>query len=263
MNEAKGLKKYLAVLGAFALLGLSGCGQEQTAETDSSVQETTEQTSEVVVEETTEATAEEHLDYGNQDEWTFESGEMQSPINIETGAAEAMVEDGSLTLDYAEEIIDVVDNGQATIAGRSFELTQFHLHSPGEHTLDGEYFPIELHFVHKAQDGRLAVIAVFFKEGTENAAFQSILDDVKANEESTVASGLSLNVAELLPANKSYYHYLGSLTTPPLTENVEWYVMANPVEVSAEQIAAFNEYYQGNNREVQPLGERSVLKYEE
>ena len=263
MNEAKGLKKYLAVLGAFALLGLSGCGQEQTAETDSSVQETTEQTSEVVVEETTEATAEEHLDYGNQDEWTFESGEMQSPINIETGAAEAMVEDGSLTLDYAEEIIDVVDNGQATIAGRSFELTQFHLHSPSEHTLDGEYFPIELHFVHKAQDGRLAVIAVFFKEGTENAAFQSILDDVKANEESTVASGLSLNVAELLPANKSYYHYLGSLTTPPLTENVEWYVMANPVEVSAEQIAAFNEYYQGNNREVQPLGERSVLKYEE
>ncbi|HEX5350152.1 MAG TPA: carbonic anhydrase family protein, partial [Trichococcus sp.] len=108
-----------------------------------------------------------------------------------------------------------------------------------------------------------AVIAVFFKEGTENAAFQAILDDVKANEEATIASGLSLNVAELLPANKSYYHYLGSLTTPPLTENVEWYVMANAVEVSAEQIAAFNEYYQGNNREVQPLGERSVLKYEE
>ena len=272
MNEAKGLKKVLAVLGAFTLLSLSGCGQEQTAETDSSVQATTELASEAVVEETTEAAAEEHLDYGNQDEWTFESGEMQSPINIETGAAEAMVEDGSLTLDYAEEIIDVVDNGhsiemedggQATIAGRSFELMQFHLHSPSEHTLDGEYFPIELHFVHKAQDGRLAVIAVFFKEGTENAAFQSILDDVKANEESTVASGLSLNVAELLPANKSYYHYLGSLTTPPLTENVEWYVMANPVEVSAEQIAAFNEYYQGNNREVQPLGERSVLKYEE
>ncbi|MFZ2683138.1 MAG: carbonic anhydrase family protein, partial [Trichococcus flocculiformis] len=65
------------------------------------------------------------------------------------------------------------------------------------------------------------------------------------------------------PANKSYYHYLGSLTTPPLTENVEWYVMANPVEVSAEQIAAFKEYYEGNNREVQPLDERSVLKYEE
>lgn len=272
MNDAKGLKKVLAVLGAFALLGLSGCGQEQTAETDSSVQATTELTSEAVTEETTEAAAEEHLDYENQDEWTFESGEMQSPINIETGAAEAMVEDGSLTLDYAEEVIDVIDNGhsiemedggQATIAGRSFELTQFHLHSPSEHTLDGEYFPIELHFVHKAQDGRLAVIAVFFKEGTTNAAFQAILDDVKANEESTVASGLSLNVAELLPTNKSYYHYLGSLTTPPLTENVEWYVMANPVEVSAEQIAAFNEYYEGNNREVQPLGERSVLKYEE
>ncbi|WP_106449129.1 carbonic anhydrase [Trichococcus alkaliphilus] len=280
MNDAKGLKKYLAVLGAFALLGLSGCNQEEAAEADSSVQATTEQTSEGVAqeateettEETTEAASEEHLDYENQDEWDFESGEMQSPINIETSAAEAMSTDGSLTLDYAEEIIDVIDNGhsieiedggQATIAGRSFELAQFHLHSPSEHTVDGESFPIELHFVHKAQDGRLAVIAVFFKEGTENAAFQAILDDVKANEEATIASGLSLNVAELLPANKSYYHYLGSLTTPPLTENVEWYVMANPVEVSAEQIAAFNEYYQGNNREVQPLGERSVLKYEE
>ncbi|CZQ91697.1 alpha-carbonic anhydrases signature [Trichococcus flocculiformis] len=272
MNNAKGLTKVLAVLGAFVLLGLSGCGQEETVETDSSAQETTELTSETTTEETTEAAAEEHLDYENQDEWDFESGAMQSPINIETSATEAMTTDGSLTLDYAEEIIDVVDNGhsieiedggQATIAGRGFELAQFHLHSPSEHTVDGESFPIELHFVHKAQDGRLAVIAVFFKEGTENAAFQAILDDVQANEESDVASGLSLNVAELLPANKSYYHYLGSLTTPPLTENVEWYVMANPVEVSAEQIAAFNEYYEGNNREVQPLGERSVLKYEE
>ena len=276
MNDAKGLKKYLALLGAFALLGLSGCGQEQPPETDSSAQAATERASDAGTQEasegTTEAATEEHLDYGNQDEWTFESGKMQSPINIETSAAETMIEDGSLTLDYAEEIIDVIDNGhsiemedggQATIAGRGFELMQFHLHSPSEHTLDGEYFPIELHFVHKAQDGRLAVIAVFFEEGTANAAFQAILDDVKANAETTVASGLSLDVAELLPANKSYYHYLGSLTTPPLTENVEWYVMANPVEVSAEQIAAFNEYYEGNNREVQPLGERSVLKYEE
>lgn len=272
MNDAKGYKKVLAVLGAFALLGLSGCGQEETTVADSSVQATTEQASEAVVEETTEVATEEQLDYENQDEWDFESGAMQSPINIETSAAEAMTTDGSLILDYAEEISDVIDNGhsieiedggQATIAGRSFELKQFHLHSPSEHTLNGENFPIELHFVHKAQDGRLAVIAVFFKEGTENAAFQAILDDVKANEEVAVASGLSLNVAELLPANKSYYHYLGSLTTPPLTENVEWYVMANPVEVSAEQIAAFNEYYQGNNRAVQPLGERSVLKYEE
>ena len=276
MNDAKGLKKYLALLGAFALLGLSGCGQEQPPETDSSAQAATERASDAGTQEasegTTEAATEEHLDYGNQDEWTFESGKMQSPINIETSAAETMIEDGSLSLDYAEEIIDVIDNGhsiemedggQATIAGRGFELMQFHLHSPSEHTLDGEYFPIELHFVHKAQDGRLAVIAVFFEEGTANAAFQAILDDVKANAETTVASGLSLDVAELLPANKSYYHYLGSLTTPPLTENVEWYVMANPVEVSAEQIAAFNEYYEGNNREVQPLGERSVLKYEE
>ncbi len=276
MNDAKGLKKYLALLGAFALLGLSGCGQEQPPETDSSAQAATERASDAGTQEasegTTEAATEEHLDYGNQDEWTFESGKMQSPINIETSAAETMIEDGSLSLDYAEEIIDVIDNGhsiemedggQATIAGRGFELMQFHLHSPSEHTLDGEYFPIELHFVHKAQDGRLAVIAVFFEEGTANAAFQAILDDVKANAETTVASGLSLDVAELLPANKSYYHYLGSLTTPPLTENVEWYVMANTVEVSAEQIAAFNEYYEGNNREVQPLGERSVLKYEE
>ncbi|CZQ96258.1 alpha-carbonic anhydrases signature [Trichococcus palustris] len=264
MNDAKRLKKYLAVLGAFVFLGLGGCGQKQTAETDSSAQETTEQTA--------EKGNEEQLDYGNQEEWTFESGKMQSPINIETSKAETMSEDGSITLNYLQDAIDVVDNGhsieikdggQALIAGRSFELTQFHLHSPSEHTLDGEHFPIELHFVHKAQDGRLAVIAVFFKEGTANAAFETILDDVKANEGTAAASGISLNVTELLPANKSYYHYLGSLTTPPLTENVEWYVMANPVEVSAEQIAAFNEYYEGNNREVQPLGERAVLKYEE
>ncbi|WP_156954913.1 carbonic anhydrase family protein [Carnobacterium funditum] len=263
MKETKRLKKHLAVLGVLVFFGLSGCGQKQVVEADKSVQETTEQTS--------ENENEAHLDYENQKEWTFESGEMQSPINIETSNAEIMNEDGSLTLNYLEEAIDVVDNGhsieiedggQALIAGRSFELTQFHLHSPSEHTLDGEHFPIELHFVHKAQDGRLAVIAVFFKEGAGNETFEAILTDVNANEETTVASGLRLNVTELLPSNKSYYHYLGSLTTPPLTENVEWYVMENPIEVSAEQIVTFNEYYEGNNREVQPLGERSVLKYE-
>ena len=81
------------------------------------MQATTEQTSEAATqestEETTEAANEEHLDYENQDEWDFESGAMQSPINIETSAAEAMTTDGSLTLDYADEIIDVIDNGHS------------------------------------------------------------------------------------------------------------------------------------------------------
>lgn len=211
-----------------------------------------------------------HLDYGNQSDWTFESGDSQSPIDIVTNKAEAMKDAGTLDLNYKDQVIDEVDNGhsiqvndtgEAVINGRNYELNQFHFHAESEHTLNGEHFPIEAHFVNKAQDGRLAVIGVFFKEGKANVGFDSVLKNIKKGEKTEVAG--TIQVADMLPTNKTYYHYLGSLTTPPLSENVEWYMMETPVEVSKEQIEEFNKYYDANNREVQPLNERVILKHTE
>ncbi|MBC1373342.1 carbonic anhydrase family protein [Listeria booriae] len=211
---------------------------------------------------------EEHLDYKNQKSWQFESGKSQSPINIETNKTELMTDLGNIELKYNQTAIDEEDNGhsiqvglsgQATINGRQFDLKQVHFHAKSEHTVNGQHYPIEAHFVNAGQDGRLAVIGVFFTEGKENPAFETVLSNVKKGEK--VDLNTTLDIPALIPSNKTYYHYLGSLTTPPLAENIEWYVMENPIEVSKEQIATFNDYYDHNNREVQPLNGRPVLKH--
>lgn len=67
----------------------------------------------------------------------------------------------------------------------------------------------------------------------------------------------------MFPENKSYYHYLGSLTTPPLTENVEWYILKNPVQVSKNQIKKFQEFYDHNNRNIQSLNDLVILEHDE
>lgn len=242
------------------LLVMGGCSSNKTS-TNSSENASVESTEKA-------EKAEEHLDYDDQKDWEFTSGKMQSPIDIVTKNAEKMTEDsGTISLDYGKDIkgvennghsIQVSDGGKAQINGRNFELTQFHFHAESEHTVDGKHYPVEAHFVNTSQDGRVAVIGVFFKEGSENKGFQEVLDDVK-NEKSDPITDLDT----MIPQNKSYYHYLGSLTTPPLNENVEWYVMKEPVEVSTKQIEDFKKLYSHNNREIQPLNDRVIVEHKE
>ena len=250
-------KKILVGVLFMSLLVLASCGPQKGASVESSNIENKSEKKE------------EHLDYKNQEEWDFEAGDAQSPINIETSTAVPMVDAGEITINYNDLVIDEVDNGHsiqiddtgtAVINGLNFDLNQFHFHAKSEHTINSEYFPLEAHFVNKAQNGRLAVLAVLFKEGQANPAFETILQNIKKGEKATVSD--PINTSQLFPTDFSYYHYLGSLTTPPLSENVEWYVMEHPVEVSKEQLKTFNTYYDGNNREIQPLNERIILKHE-
>lgn len=253
-------KRTMLFLLSSLLLVMGGCSSNKTS-TNSSENASVESTEKA-------EKAEEHLDYDDQKDWEFTSGKMQSPIDIVTKNAEKMTEDsGTISLDYGKDIkgvennghsIQVSDGGKAQINGRNFELTQFHFHAESEHTVDGKHYPVEAHFVNTSQDGRVAVIGVFFKEGSENKGFQEVLDDVK-NEKSDPITDLDT----MIPQNKSYYHYLGSLTTPPLNENVEWYVMKEPVEVSTKQIEDFKKLYSHNNREIQPLNDRVIVEHKE
>ncbi|MFV0482023.1 MAG: carbonic anhydrase [Campylobacteraceae bacterium] len=212
-----------------------------------------------------------HFDYKSQQQWKFVSGDHQSPINIETNKTSVMEDRGRLFLDYPDvatydqdngHSIEVGHSGDSIINGRKFHLAQFHFHAPSEHTVNGKNYPVEVHFVNKAQDGRIAVIGVFMKEGKENKGFNDVLNQISKVKD-VEKKEILIDVDALLPKNLSYYHYLGSLTTPPLIENVEWYVLQNPIEVSKEQIEKFKKYYDGNNRNIQPLGDRSVLSHNE
>lgn len=202
--------------------------------------------------------------YKDQKNWQFISGKSQSPIDINTSkVVEPEYNLGRIRVHYSLEnpkvvlnnghTIKVVSSGKATLNDRVFLLDNLHLHSPSEHTINSKHYPLELHFVHKAEDGRLAVIAVFAKEGAFNPEFQKLLDGIKTGR-------ADLKLKRFIPkSDRDYYHYLGSLTTPPLSENVEWYVLKTPIEVSKKQIEEFNEYYNGNNRLTQPLNGRKIL----
>ena len=195
-------------------------------------------------------------------------GKEQSPVDI---PATAPVNPPGLSLNYQPSVLNIVNNGHAIqvnydqgssleIGGATYPLVQFHLHSLSEHTLNGAHTPMELHLVHKDAGGHVAVIGVMIAEGAENPAYEPILAHMPAEEgESQVISGTTVNAGDLLPDDQRYYRYNGSLTTPPCTEGVTWFVMAAPVELSTEQIAAFQSIYNNNYRPVQPLNERTFL----
>lgn len=206
------------------------------------------------------------LNYDAQESWSMTAGLMQSPIAITSKTADSIDYPASLELYYDLNANYVRDTGQglevgltgtAIIANRPFRLQQFHIHAPSEHTLDGESYDGEIHFVHEAADGRLAVIGVFLQLGAPSETFANILSRI--NDESV----FSCEVTDLLPTNRSYYHYIGSLTTPPLSENVDWYVLEQPMTISAEQLAEFHVHYDHNNRHLQPLNGRHVLYYQD
>lgn len=208
-----------------------------------------------------------HFQYDTQESWQQISGKMQSPIDIALSSVEKMNDGGTIKLDYSSKItntennghsIQVTDSGTATINQRIFSLSQFHFHAESEHTIDGKHYPLEAHFVNQAQDGRMAVIAVFFEEGSENKGFQEVLDDVSDGKKTAI-----LDIQSMFPENRSYYHYLGSLTTPPLTENVEWYIFKEPVQASKDQIKKFQRIYEHNNRNTQSLNDRVILEHDE
>lgn len=146
--------------------------------------------------------------------------------------------------------------------GRTFELKQFHFHSPSEHTLNGKSFPMEMHLVHADKDGNLAVVSVLMSEApTDNPVLAKLWTQMpaKAGDKNTLQA--KVNVMDLLPKSKDYYRYSGSLTTPPCSEGVRWYVVKQPASVSKTQIEAFRKAVGAvNNRPLQPVNARDILK---
>jgi carbonic anhydrase len=146
-----------------------------------------------------------------------------------------------------------------TVGGKRFYVTQYHFHHPGEELLDGKPFAMVAHFMLEATDGQLAGVAVMLKPGEPNPAVAQLWQHLPAT--GGVVQDLAdvqVSPAPLVPVNTVYYTYTGSLTAPPCTEGVTWFVMKTPVELSAEQIAAFARIYPHNIRPAQPLNGRAV-----
>jgi carbonic anhydrase len=179
---------------------------------------------------------------------------MPSPVPRWTPATGATVVNNGHTLQ-----VNLSNAGGVTLDGKAYTLKQFHFHHPSEHTIDGKVFPLEVHLVHAAADGDLAVVGVMLEEGAVNGSLDPIWS-VAPIHEGEVRVAAQIDPYTFLPSEAGAYRYEGSLTTPPCSETVHWTVMAKPATASAGQLAAFASLFPLNARPVQPLNRRYVLK---
>lgn len=196
-------------------------------------------------------------------------GEAQSPIDIK-GAKTADLP--PLKFDYNAVPLNIVDNGHTiqvnyppgstlSVGDKTYILKQFHFHHPSEEHVNGHGYDMVAHLVHADADGHLAVVAVLLKKGSQNIFLETIWKNIPAQKEKAVdVPGVTVNVKDLLPANAGYYTFAGSLTTPPCSEGVRWYVLKEQVGLSSGQIAAFAKRYAMNARPIQPLNGRELLE---
>lgn len=197
------------------------------------------------------------------------SGKNQAPIDL-TAFVEADLE--PIEFAYRAGGGEISNNGHTVqvsyeagstigVDGQTFQLVQFHFHAPSENHIDGESFPMEAHLVHADKDGNLAVVAVLFAQGKANEALAEAWANMPQRAGDTHAFSSPLDASDLLPANRDYYRFNGSLTTPPCTEGVRWLVMKHPVSASKEQLEKFAlAIPHPNNRPIQATNARAVLR---
>lgn len=193
-------------------------------------------------------------------------GRDQSPIDIRGATKAALPALATAYQGSAAEVVNtghtvqvnLTDAGALTLDGVSYKLVQFHFHTPSEERVKGRAYAMVAHLVHKSAEGKLAVVAVLLKQGRANATLAPVFADLPAAEGAKRALPGTFNASDLLPEQRGYYRFVGSLTTPPCSEGVRWQVLKQPVEVSKAQLNAFRKLYRMNARPVQPLNGRVV-----
>jgi carbonic anhydrase len=198
-------------------------------------------------------------------------GKTQSPIDIRDDVAK-QADLPAIRFDYKPTSLKMIDNGHTieinyepgsfiTVGDKRYELLRFHFHKPSEEKINGKSADMVAHLVHRSADGNLAVVAVLLESGSINPLVRTLwahLPHLKEKGTETVFDTVSINAADLLPTDRAYYTFTGSLTTPPCTEGVTWFVLKSPTSVSADEIARFARLYPMNARPVQALNGRTV-----
>lgn len=211
-------------------------------------------------------------------EWKLcDDGRRQSPIDLRDGVA---VDLDPVAFDYRPIRFRIVDTGNTlqveigekqgeaqggglamTVRGARYVLERLTLHRPSEMRVEGKAYDMAVHFHHRAEDGREAILAVHFERGeTPNAALQTLWNNLPLEKGAHYTPQALLDPGAFLPAVRAHYLYMGSATTPPCTEGVLWVVMKAPVPVSAEQEAILARLYPSSARPVQATHDRLILE---
>jgi len=197
------------------------------------------------------------------------AGSKQSPLDIKDATVQAGL--SQLQFSLKESPVSITYNGHTleqewepgsklTIGSNTFELAQFHFHTRSEHTISGKRYPMEIHFVHKqSTSSAIAVVGVMVEAGAENPMIKLLSTDLPTEVDEEYKSNAPVLLSGLMPANKGYFYYPGSLTTPPCSEVVSWYVLKTPIQASSKQINAIQQIISENNRPAQALAGRTIV----
>lgn len=194
------------------------------------------------------------------------SGERQSPIDIRDGIK---VDLEPVMFDYQSSYFTIVNNGHTvqvnvsggnyiTLTGRKYELMEFHFHRPSEEKVNGRNFEMVAHLIHKNLEGKLLVIAVLIESGMQHGLIQTLWANLPLEKKEPVVPVSPIDLKQILPAHREYYTYMGSLTTPPCSEGVQWIVIKEPIQASPQQIEIFSRLYPMNARPVQAASGRLI-----
>lgn len=196
-----------------------------------------------------------------------QTGRHQTPINLIKTPA---IETASLDIHYQPTPLAIVHTGRTmqvnyqpgssfTFKGEMFELLQFHFHHPSEHHLAGQEFDLEIHLVHRASSGKLAVMGIFAQAGALNPVLQAIWTVMPTQPGQSITQAATLvNATDLLPRDRHFYEYQGSLSTPPCAEDVLWLVITQPITVSTQQVQQFASLFPHNARPLQAIRDRII-----
>ena len=190
-------------------------------------------------------------------------------------------------------MVNYGEGSNLLLQGKQYRLVQFHFHHPSEEMVDGKRYDMVAHLVHQHFDGSLLVLAVFLQAqkdititsldhqssasqnkvphqtsksdlkpvavAIENPLFQQILNNIPLVKNITETPvGVVIDMNQLLPKNLAYFTYMGSLTTPPCSENVTWIVLKEPVALSQQQVENFGRIYSNNARPIQSKADRLI-----
>ena len=200
---------------------------------------------------------------------TCDTGRLQSPINITASQKQKLP---SLVFDYKKTPLVLANDGhtlririnnhsQLKVGKQIYALSQVHFHTPAGDQIAGEVFPMGAHFLHKSTNGQLLALVVLFRLGEPNKTINTLLANIpKQVGPNQAIENTSIDIHELLPTDKAYYRYMGSLTASPCTEGVEWIILKEPITVSAEQLTAYKKVFPNNARAPQPINQRPILE---
>ncbi|AFY94895.1 carbonic anhydrase [Chamaesiphon minutus] len=197
---------------------------------------------------------------------TCDLGKYQSPIDIQGAVTGQPVQ---IAFNYKSSPLSVVNNGHSiqvnynsgstiSIDGEEYQLLQFHFHTPSEHKIAGKAAAMEVHFVHRNAAGKLAVVGVMMNEGRENSIVSKVWQAIPPIGQTNKIDNITIDAAKLLPNSKSYYSYIGSLTTPPCSEGVNWTILTTPITISSSQLQEFKKFYPIDARPIHSTNARKI-----